>query len=78
MRLTHFWTMAEHLFGPGLARTYAGQTVLPGVGHRTALEAIEDGVPVRDAWAALCDEMDVPDGLRWEVEPGVSVRGGGD
>jgi len=33
---------------------------LGSLGHRTAAEAIADGVELRDVWLALCDETDVP------------------
>ena len=34
--------------------------VLPTIDDRTAAQAIADGVPPREVWLALCDEMDVP------------------
>jgi Protein of unknown function (DUF3046) len=34
--------------------------VLPTIQDRTAAQAIADGVPPREVWTALCDEMDVP------------------
>ncbi len=34
--------------------------VLPGVGGRTAAEALQAGVPPREVWLALCAETDVP------------------
>ncbi len=34
--------------------------VLPGVGGRTAAEALKAGVPPREVWLALCAETDVP------------------
>lgn len=34
--------------------------VLPGIGGRTAAEALKAGVPARDVWLALCAETDVP------------------
>jgi hypothetical protein len=38
--------------------------VLPGVGDRTAAQALEDGVAPRDVWLALCMETDVPEAHR--------------
>ncbi|GGM48207.1 DUF3046 domain-containing protein [Microbacterium saperdae] len=34
--------------------------VLTPLGGRTAAEALDAGVPPREIWYALCDEMDVP------------------
>jgi hypothetical protein len=34
--------------------------VLTGLGGRTAMHAIEDGVDPRDVWRALCADFDVP------------------
>ncbi len=34
--------------------------VLPGVGGRTAADALRAGVSPRDVWLALCAETDVP------------------
>jgi hypothetical protein len=41
--------------------------VLPGVGGRTAAEALRAGVPPRDVWLALCAETDVPLDRRYGV-----------
>jgi hypothetical protein len=41
--------------------------VLPGVGGRTAAEALEAGVPPREVWLALCAETDVPVERRYGV-----------
>ncbi|MEV4667099.1 DUF3046 domain-containing protein [Microbacterium sp. LWO12-1.2] len=41
--------------------------VLTPLGDRTASEALEAGVPPREIWYALCDEMDVPEGRRHGV-----------
>lgn len=49
------------------ARHVVGDIALGGVGHRTAVEALADGVPPRDVWHALCVEMDVPEARRHGV-----------
>lgn len=41
--------------------------VLTQVGGRTAAEAISAGVPPRDVWLALCEELDVPVTRRYGV-----------
>jgi hypothetical protein len=37
---------------------------LPDAGGLTAREALDQGVPPRDVWLALCVEMDVPESHR--------------
>ncbi|UVY83472.1 DUF3046 domain-containing protein [Brachybacterium sp. NBEC-018] len=74
MRRSEFTELAEHVFGPTLARTYTRDLVLEEVGGLTAEQALEAGRPVRAVWTALCDAMDVPEGSRWEVPPAVRRR----
>lgn len=69
MRRSEFGDLADHVFGPALARTYVRDLVLEQVGGRTAEQAIEDGLSVRAVWTALCDELDVPESARWEIPP---------
>ena len=60
MRMSHFWTLMDDEFGQAYAGSLARDHVLGALGDRTALQAIADGVPPRDVWEALCDDMDVP------------------
>ncbi|MDO5645382.1 MAG: DUF3046 domain-containing protein [Dermabacter sp.] len=69
MRRSEFRERAEAAFGPELARTYARELSLVPFGLLSADEAIEQGFPVKDVWHTLCDEMNVPEELRWEVPP---------
>ncbi|MGP9537845.1 DUF3046 domain-containing protein [Brachybacterium sp. AOP43-C2-M15] len=69
MRRSEFAELADHVFGPSLARTYTHDLVLEEVGGLTAAEALERGVAVRSVWNALCEAMDVPDSARWEIPP---------
>ena len=41
--------------------------VLSEVGGRTAVEALNAGIPPRDVWLALCAETDVPPERRYGV-----------
>lgn len=41
--------------------------VLSAVGGRTAVDALDAGVPPRDVWLALCEETDVPPSRRYGV-----------
>lgn len=70
MRRSEFTELAEHVFGPALARTYTHDLVLEQIGGLTAAQALEHGVAVRSVWTALCDAMDVPDSARWEIPLG--------
>lgn len=67
MRRSEFTELADHVFGPILARTYVRDLVLEDTGGLTAEQALERGVPVRAVWTALCEAMDVPEQRRWEV-----------
>lgn len=67
MRRSEFTELADHVFGPSLARTYTHDLVLEEVGGLSAAEALERGVAVRAVWTALCDAMEVPESARWEI-----------
>lgn len=67
MRRSEFSELADHVFGPSLARTYTHDLVLEEVGGLSAAEALERGVAVRAVWTALCDAMEVPESSRWEI-----------
>ena len=69
MRRSEFGELADHVFGPALARTSVRDLVLEPIGGRTAEQALDEGLPVRAVWTALCDELDVPESARWEVPP---------
>jgi len=42
------------------AQSVARDHVFAALGGRTALEALEAGLPVRRVWLAICEEYDVP------------------
>ena len=65
MRLSQFWTLIDEEFGPGQGRALVRDHVLSGLGHRTAAQAIEAGVPLRQIWLTLCEDLDVPIERRW-------------
>jgi hypothetical protein len=50
----------EDEFGATYAASLARDHSLSSLGSRTAVEAIEAGVPPREVWLALCADMDVP------------------
>ena len=50
----------EGQFGAVRAQTVARDHVFGALGGRTALDAIEAGLPVRRVWLAICEEYEVP------------------
>jgi hypothetical protein len=60
VRLQEFWSRLEELFGPMRAQSVTRDHVFSTLGGRTALDAIEAGVPVRRVWLAICEAYDVP------------------
>jgi hypothetical protein len=66
MRRSEFLRAVDAEFG-GRASALVNDLVLGRIGGRTAEQALDDGVPPRDIWLALCEEMDVPDERRHGV-----------
>ena len=60
MRLQDFWARMTGHFGSMRAHSVARDHVFAALGGRSAVEAIEAGVPVRRVWQAICEEYDVP------------------
>ncbi|WP_448640511.1 DUF3046 domain-containing protein [Geodermatophilus sp. URMC 63] len=60
MRLQEFWSRLEAQFGSMRAHSVARDHVFAALGGRTAVDAIEAGLPVRRVWLAICEEYDVP------------------
>lgn len=63
MRRSEFLRAVDAEFGPRGGALVA-DLVLTAVGGVTAAEAMDTGVPLRDVWLALCEEMDVPQAHR--------------
>jgi Protein of unknown function (DUF3046) len=64
VRLSQFWTLMDEEFGESYAHSLARDHVIGALGHRTAVQALEQGESPRDVWLALCDDMDVPESRR--------------
>ena len=60
VRLQEFWSRMEDLFGSMRAQTVARDHSFGTLDGRSAVEAIEAGVPVRTVWLEICKEYDVP------------------
>ncbi|WP_159793330.1 DUF3046 domain-containing protein [Puerhibacterium puerhi] len=65
MREREFWQLVDEVFGPAYGRSLVREQVLPRLGDRTPVQALEAGLQPRDVWHALCDALDVPDAERW-------------
>jgi hypothetical protein len=66
LRRSEFDRAVRDEFGPQ-SGTLTVDLVLSKVGDRTAVEALDAGVPPRDVWLALCVETDVPLERRYGV-----------
>jgi len=64
VRLQEFWSRLADHFGSMRAETVARDHVFSSLGGRSAVEAIEAGLPVRRVWLAICEEFEVPPKLR--------------
>ena len=60
MRLQDFWSRMDSHFGSMRAQSVARDHVFGALGGRSAVDAIDAGVPVRRVWLAICDEYEVP------------------
>lgn len=66
MRRSEFLRAVDLEFG-GRASALTTDLVLSALGDRTAQEALDAGVPPREIWLALAEEMDVPENRRYGV-----------
>jgi hypothetical protein len=64
VRLQEFWSRLNDHFGPMRAASVARDHVFASLGGRSAVEAIDAGLPVRRVWLAICEEYEVPQKLR--------------
>jgi len=53
VRLTDFWARLEQAFGAGYARSVAADQVLPQLGGRTIVQALEQGEETVQVWRAV-------------------------
>jgi hypothetical protein len=60
VRLQEFWSRLDGRFGTMRTQSVTRDHVFAVLGGRTAVEAIEAGLPVRRVWLAICEEYDVP------------------
>lgn len=67
MRRSEFDRAVADEFGTVYGASLLRDLVLRPLGERTGERALRDGVPPREVWAVLCDEMDVPEHRRYGV-----------
>ena len=60
VRLQEFWSRLGGQFGSMRAESIARDHVFAVLGGRSAVDAIDAGLPVRRVWLAICEEDDVP------------------
>jgi hypothetical protein len=60
VRLQDFWSRMREQFGSVRAESVARDHVFSSLGGRSAVEAIDAGLPVRKVWLAVCEAFDVP------------------
>lgn len=58
--MSHFWSLMDDELGEGYARTFASGHVLRTLGDRTVIAALEAGLPPRQVWTAVCDDLGIP------------------
>ncbi|MBZ6371793.1 DUF3046 domain-containing protein [Microbacterium aurum] len=66
MRRSEFTRAVTAEFG-GRGAALVADLALGPLDYRTAAQALEDGVPPREIWLALCEEADVPESRRHGV-----------
>ncbi len=66
MRLSEFSRAVRAEFG-GRGEALIADLALSRLSHRTAEQALADGVDIREVWLALCLEADVPEARRYGV-----------
>lgn len=64
MNHSELWESLEAVFGSAYGRSLMCDLYLAKLGT-TGEAALEAGVPPRDVWHALCDDMGVSDDKRW-------------
>lgn len=60
VRHTEFWARMRAQLGPAYAESWAADQHLAGLDGRTAMQALEAGVPPKQVWTAVCDALAVP------------------
>lgn len=60
MRHTEFWNRMDAALGSSYARSWALQVQMGSLEGRTAQEALDAGVPPKQVWAAVWEQLELP------------------
>jgi hypothetical protein len=60
VRYSELWSRLHATLGAGYAETWARDQVIGALGSRTVAEALEAGVPPKQVWRAVCDQLGLP------------------
>ncbi|HEU5473851.1 MAG TPA: DUF3046 domain-containing protein [Actinophytocola sp.] len=60
MRITAFRRLMAEEFGEVRADMLARDHVFSALGSRTVDQALDEGLPTKEIWRAVCDAFDVP------------------
>lgn len=58
--MQEFWSRLDGHFGSMRAQSVARDHVYAALGGRSAVAALDAGLPVRRVWLAICEEYEVP------------------
>lgn len=61
MRHTELWARLESALGPAVVKTWADYQAITELGSRTVTEALADGVPPKQIWAAVWASLELPE-----------------
>lgn len=64
MRETELWTRLRALLGAAYAPMWADSVVHADLGGCTVVQALAEGLPVRQIWLAVCLNLEVPESQR--------------
>ncbi|GAA3851243.1 DUF3046 domain-containing protein [Saccharothrix violaceirubra] len=64
MRNTVFRKLMANEFGQVRAELMASDHVLSALGGRTPDQALDEGIPAKEIWVAVCDAFEVPEHRR--------------
>lgn len=65
MKHSEFWQVLDVVLGSAYGRSLAADLSLARLGNRTADRALADGEAPDQVWAAMCEELGLPDSARW-------------
>jgi Protein of unknown function (DUF3046) len=60
VRHTELWARLEAALGPIPAKNWADHQAITELGSRTVNEALDDGVPPKQVWAAVWAVLELP------------------